>query len=272
MKKHILLLAVLTLVSACATKTTEKEVIGKDFELYNQGMTALYAKKYKKSINLFEELDRQHPYSKYAKKGQVMTIFSQFELEEFDEAVFSADKFIKSNVGYKDLDYVYYMKGLAFYYRISDTKRDQGFTKQALNSFKTLINRFPESKYTKDAKQKIVLCYDHLAAKEMEVGRFYQSNGNMLAAVNRFQTVIISYQKSSQTPEALYRTAEVYVALGLNDEAIRSLSILGYNYSGNSIWYRKGYDLLTNIDNYEEKYKNQAWVAKFKKGLKESFK
>lgn len=272
MKKHLLVLTMLTLLSACATKTEQKEIIGKDFELYNNGMKALYSKKYAKSINLFEELDRQHPYSSYSRKGQVMSIFAQFEQEEFDEMIFAADKFIKSNIGYKDLDYVYYIKGLAYYYQISDVKRDQGFTRKALASFETLTNRYPNSKYAKDAKQKILLCYDHLAAKEMEVGRFYQAQGSMLAAVNRFQTVINQYQRSSQTPEALYRVAEVYIALGLNGEAVRSLSILGYNYSGESEWYRKGYDLLTNIDNYETKYQDQDLFEKFKKGIKESFK
>lgn len=272
MKKHLLVLAMLTLLTACAGQTVKKEVIGMDFELYNNGMDALYAKKYAKAVNLFEELDRQHPYSKYSKKGQVMIIFSQFEQAEYDEAVFSADRFIKSNIGYKDLDYVYYMKGLSSYYRISDIKRDQGFTRQALAAFQELINRFPNSKYAEDADQKIILCYDHLAAKEMEVGRYYQSIGNMTASVNRFQTIVNAYQRSSQTPEALFRIAEVYVALGLNDEAVRALSILGYNYSGESIWYRKGYDLLTNIDNYEEKYKDQDWFENFKAGIQESFK
>tara|TARA_Y100001960_G_C14748697_1_gene867141 strand:- start:749 stop:1564 length:816 start_codon:yes stop_codon:yes gene_type:complete len=271
MRKNIVLAALL-LLTACATQAPKKDIIGKDFELYNNGMDALYSKKYDKAINLFEELDRQHPYSNYSRKGQVMTVFAQYEKGDYDESVFTAERFIKSNIGYKDLDYVYYMKGLSFYSRISDIKRDQSYTQQALSSFESLINRYPNSKYAKDAEQKILLCYDHLAAKEMEIGRYYQSSNSPAAAVNRFQTVVNRYQKSSQTPEALYRIAEIYVSLGLNDEAVRALSILGYNYSGESKWYKKGYKLLTNIDNYEDKYKNEPWFNKFKKGLKESFK
>jgi outer membrane protein assembly factor BamD len=272
MKKYLLVILTSALLTACASAPKQAEVIGKDFELYNKGMSALYAKKYEKSINVFEELDRQHPYSRYSRKSQVMVIFAQFEQANYDEAIFAADIFIKSNIGYKDLDYVYYMKGLAYYYRISDTKRDQGYTEKSLEAFQELVNRFPKSKYAKDAEQKILLCLDHLAAKEMEVGRYYQNNGNMLAAVNRFQTVVNKYQKSSQTVEALYRIAEVYVALGLNDEAVRSLSILGYNYSGSSIWYKKGYDLLTNIDEYETKYQNEPWFEKFKSSLAQTLK
>jgi len=271
MKKYILTIALLTLVSACASTKDSDEIVGKDIDLYNQGMDALYAKNYQTSINFFEELDRQHPYSKYSKKGQVMTVFAYFEDEAYDEAVFAADRFIQSNVGYKDLDYVYYMKGLSDYYRISDTKRDQSHTKKSLASFQELLNRFPKSKYAKDAKQKVNLCYDHLAGKEMEIGRFYQSKGNFLAAANRFQTVIVSYQKSSQTPEALFRIAEVYTALGLEEEAVRALSILGYNYSGESVWYEKGYDLLANIDDYEAKYRDKDWFKKFNSGMKKVF-
>lgn len=272
MKKQILALSLVVLLAGCAGTRESKEVIGRASELYNQGVDAVHAKKYASAINLFEELDRQHPYSKYSRKGQVMSMFAQFENEDYDEVVFSADRFIQSNIGYKDLDYVYYLKGLSYYYRISDTKRDQSQTMNALSSFQELINRFPNSKYSVEAKQKILLCYDHLAGKEMEVGRYYQSQGNMLAAVNRFQTVISSYQKTSHTAEALYRISEVYISLGLEKEAIRSLSILGYNYSGESIWYQKGYDLLTNIDDYENKYKNEGWFNKFNTGVQNVFK
>lgn len=270
MKKILFVLSVIVLVG-CAGISDKKEVIGEASDLYNQGMEALYAKQYSKAINLFEELDRQHPYSELATKGEVMIIFANFESEDFDETVYEADKFMKENIGYKDLDYVLYMKGLAFYYRISDVKRDQANTIQAMKTFEQLIRRYPQSVYAKDVKQKVKLCYDNLAGKEMEVGRFYQSQGNMLAAINRFQEVVNNYQKSSHTPEALYRIAECYMALGIEDEAVRSLSILGYNYSGGSIWYKKGYDLVRNIDKHEEKYQNQKWYKNFKQGLLDTF-
>jgi outer membrane protein assembly factor BamD len=271
MKKQVLTLALVSVLSACASTPKKEEVIGQPDELYFDGKQALHDKKFAKAVNIFEELDRQYPYSKYSKKGQVMSIFAQFENEEYDEAIFSADRFIQTNIAYEDLDYVYYIKALSYYHRISDTKRDQSYTIKSMQAFQELINRYPDSKYAKDARQKILLCYNHLAGKEMEVGRFYQSQGNMLAAVNRFQVVVNQYQKSEQTPEALYRIAEVYTSLGLEKEAIRSLSILGYNYSGDSVWYRKGYELLTNIDDYEAKYQNEDWFNKFSTGVKDVF-
>lgn len=269
MKKLVLCTGLLMLAS-CST-TEKKEIVGQDSELYNKGMSALYNKNYSLAINLFEELDRQHPYSEVAQKAKVMTIFSYFKNEDYDETIYEADKFIQENIGYKDLDYVYYMKGMADYYRISDIKRDQGYTKKALKSFKKLINRFPDSKYAKDAKQKINLCYDNLAGKEMEIARFYQNKGNMLAAANRYQVVVNNYEKSTHTPEALYRIAEIYTSLGIEQEAVRSLSILGYNYSGDSKWYKKGYDLVVNIEEHEEKYKNEKWYVDFKESVKNIF-
>ena len=122
MKKHLLSLVLVSLLAACASTPEQKEVIGRPSELYNKGMDALYAKKYETAVNLFEELDRQHPYSKYSRKGQVMSMFAQFENEDYDEVVFAADRFIQTNIGYEDLDYVYYLKALSFYYRISDVK------------------------------------------------------------------------------------------------------------------------------------------------------
>lgn len=273
LKRKILLLACVAVLAACGgNKNKQKvEVTGTPESMYNSGMKAMYAKNFPKAINIFEELDRQNPYSEYSKKGQIMIMFAKFENRDFDEAIFLADAFIKENIRYEDLDYVYYIKGLSDYVRISNPDRDQGHTKSALESFEALINRFPESKYAKEAKQKIILCLNHLAAKEMEIGRFYQSSGRMLAAINRFQVVVNYYERSSQTPEALYRIAEAYTALGINSEAVKALSILGYNYSGQSKWYQKGYQLLTNIKDHEEKFQNEAWYKKFSKGVQESF-
>ncbi|MCP4354208.1 MAG: outer membrane protein assembly factor BamD [Proteobacteria bacterium] len=269
--KNIVLGLALVLLASCAATVEKKEMVGKDSALYNKGMNALYSKRYETAINFFEELDRQHPYSELSQKARVMTIFAHFENESYEETVFEANSFIQENIGYKDLDYVYYMKGLSHYYRISDVKRDQQYTKLALEAFKQLTKRFSKSKYSKEVKQKINLCYDNLAGKEMEIGRFYQSQGNMLAAVNRFQRVVKMYEKSSHAPEALYRIAEVHIALGIEAEAIRALSILGYNYSGSSKWYKKGYDLVKNIDSYEKKYKDEKWYKEFSENVDKIF-
>lgn len=263
MKKYLLVLLIFTLASCSSNQTEKKEVEGSASDLYSQGKKLLHAKQYSKAINIFEELDRQHPYSDYSRLGLIDIVYAQFANQDYDEAILSADRFIKANIGHENLDYIYYIKGLSYYHRISDIRREQSHTIKALEVFEELENKFPNSKYAKDVKLKILLCYDHLAGKEMEVGRFYQKQGNMLAAVNRFQTVINRYQRSSHTPEALYRVAEAYMALGVEEEAVRSLSILGYNYSGDSIWYKKGYDLVMNIDDHERKYHEQKWYKQF---------
>lgn len=235
-------IAILTL-AACSSTPEKKEIVGEVETLYNQGMDSLEQGYYLEAINAFEELERQHPYSGWATRAQMMTVFAHFEREEYDEAAASADRFISSHPGHKDLAYMIYLKGMSFYNRISDVRRDQQFTEKALETFLELSQRYPESEYTRDAKLKITLCRDHLAGKEMMVGRYYQRNERYMAAINRFRMVIANYQFTSQTPEALYRLTESYLALGVEEEATQSAAVLGHNFP-HSDWYAMAYDLL----------------------------
>ena len=263
------LLAISMLALAACNSKPEGELTGTVGELYNQGMTQMKAGQYPKAIHTFDELNRQYPYSGWATRAEMMTAYAQMQNGDYDESIVTTEHFIKYHPGHKNLDYMYYIKGLANYNRIRDVMRDQGYTREALSAFQEVVNRFPDSIYARDARLKITLCQDHLAGKEMQVGRYYQSQGQSLAAVNRFQAVVKDYQTTTQAPEALYRITESYIALGVGDEAKRSAAILGYNYPG-SDWYAKAYALLT-----ERKLapagQEKSWAKQIYKGVKGLF-
>lgn len=261
-------LAAALLLSACATKQ-EGELSGTVGELYNKGMTELKDGQYAKAIHSFDEVNRQYPYSGWATRSLMMTAYAQMQDGQYDEAIGTAEHFIKYHPGHKDLAYMYYLKGLASYNRMRDVARDQGYTRQAMLSFQEVVNRFPNSIYARDANLKLTLCRDHMAGKEMQVGRYYQEQAQYLAAINRFQVVVKEYQTTSQTPEALYRLTESYIALGVNDEAKRAAAILGYNYPG-SEWYSKAYGLLT-AKNLAPAGQEKGWATQIYKGVKELF-
>lgn len=212
-------------------------------ELYNEAADALDAKEYRKATTLFEEVERQYPYSKWATKAQLMAAFAAYESDSYDEAVLALDRFIELHPGNEDIDYAYYLKALAYYEQISDVARDQEMTEQALKAFDTIITRFPESQYTRDSKLKRDLTLDHLAGKEMEIGRYYLNRNQINAAINRFRTVVKEYQTTTHTPEALHRLTEAYLTLGLRTEATRVAAVLGHNYPG-SKWYEDSFKIL----------------------------
>ena len=197
MKNKILLLNVL-LLAACAAAPKGPKV-GEVKNLYNQGMDALQTENFAEAIHTFEELERQHPYSGWATRAQMMVVFTHYKAEQWEEAIVSAERFIRLHPGHKDLPYVHYLRAMSFYVQLSDIQRDQGHTRQALGAFEEIVRRFPESEYARDAKFKITLCKDHLAAKEMQVGRYYLKQKRFLAAINRFREVIEKYQTSIQT-------------------------------------------------------------------------
>lgn len=267
MTRVLVLLAALVL-SAC-TVVEKQEVIGQVDTLYNRAMSQLDEKQWTSAINSFEELERQHPYSEWATRAQMMTAYAHFRAENYDETVAAAERFIRLHPGHKDLPYLYYLKGMGHYYRISDVRRYQGETRQALASFEELVERFPHSHYAQDAKLKITLCKDHLAGQDMAVGRFYQGQKKYQAAINRYQNVVNDYPRTPQSQEALYRITESYLALGVDDEAKRSAAILGYNHP-KSAWYTKAYTLLT-----EKKLapvgEQDSWFTRVKEGITKLF-
>lgn len=211
--------------------------------LYNKAAVALDEKRYIEATRLFDEVERQHPYSQWATQAQLMAAYSSYKNQRYDEAVLALDRFVELHPGSKDIDYAYYLRALSFYEQISDVRRDQEMTQLALQSLETLIRLYPNSKYARDAGLKRDLTLDHLAGKEMEIGRYYINRGHINAAINRFLAVIKQYQTTTHTAEALHRLVEAYLTLGIKDEATRVASVLGYNYPG-SKWYERSYALL----------------------------
>ncbi len=215
--------------------------------LYNRALDDLGAQEYKAAAKEFEEVDRQHPYSVWATKAQIMAAFTYYESNKYDDAIIALDRFIQLHPGHKDIPYAYYLKGLCYYEQISDVGRDQRSTQQALDALSDLAKRFPDTPYARDARLKVELTIDHLAGKEMEIGRYYQKQQQYIGAINRYRTVIERYQTTTHVPEALHRLVECYLALGVKSEAQESAAVLGYNFPG-SDWYADSYFLLTGKD------------------------
>lgn len=218
--------------------------------LYNEANAELEDKRYRAAIIKFQEVEQQHPYSKWATKAQMMAAYAAFQEDSYDEAILALNRFVELHPGNEDVDYAYYLKSLAYYEQISDVARDQNMTKQALKSFDTLITRFPNSEYARDAKLKRDLTLDHLAGKEMEIGRYYLNRNQLNAAMNRFRTVVTDYQTTTHVPEALHRLVESYLTLGLRTEATRVAAVLGHNYPG-SKWYESSYKILDSKSRQE---------------------
>ena len=211
--------------------------------LYALAKQRLDQGRYEDAAKLFDEVERQHPYSVWARRAQLMSAFSYYVANSYIDAVGSAQRFLTIHPGNKDAPYAHYLIAMSYYKQISDVTRDQSITQQAQNAFGELIRRYPESRYAADARLKQDLINDHLAGKQMEIGRFYQRSGKWLAATLRFREVVEKYQTTNHTPEALERLVESYLALGIPQEAQKAAAVLGRNYPG-SEWYKRAYKLI----------------------------
>jgi outer membrane protein assembly factor BamD len=211
--------------------------------LYTAAKKAMDRSDYESAAKLFDEVERQHPYSVWARRAQLMSAFNYYLAHKFTDAVSSAQRFVTIHPGNAEAPYAQYLIAMSYYQQIDDVNRDQTNTQQASSAFEDLIRRYPETRYAADARVKIDLIKDHLGGKEMEVGRFYQRSGQWLAATYRFRTVIDQYQTTSGTPEALERLVECYLALGMPEEAQKAGAVLGRNYP-ESFWYKQSLKLL----------------------------
>jgi len=211
--------------------------------LYTAAKTTMDEGQYETAAKLFDEVERQHPYSVWARRAQLMSAFNYYLAQKYPEAISSARRFVTIHPGNAEAPYAQYLIAMSYYQQIPDVNRDQSTTQSASEAFGELIRRYPESRYATDARLKLDLITDHLAGKEMEVGRFYQRSGQWLAASYRFREVVDKYQTSSHAPEALERLVECNLALGLPDEARKSAAVLGANYAG-SYWYKQSLKLL----------------------------
>lgn len=229
-------------------------------KLYNTGLEKLNDNQFKSAKKAFSELERQYPYSSYATKAIIMQAYVGYKSANYDDAVVAANRFITLHPGHKDAAYAHYLIALSNYERINDVKRDQTATHQALEALEEVERRFPGTAYAQDAGRKVLIARDHLAGKEMDIGRYYYRQGSYLAGINRFKRVVTEYQNSSQTPEALYRLSEGYMALGVVSEAQTAAAVLGHNYP-DSDWYKDAFRLVsaggeTPVENQE------SWISK----------
>ncbi len=234
------------LSSGCAQNRSKGDLpyVARDVgTLYATAKNRLDHNQYKEAAALFDEVERQHPFSIWARRAQLMGAFSYYLDADYTKSIDSAQRFLAVHPGNRDAPYAYYLTALCYYEQISDVTRDQKITEQALSALGELSRRYPGTKYAADARLKIDLVRDHLAGKEMEIGRFYEKRGQWLAASLRFRHVVDEYQSTTHTPEALMRLTETYLALGVPAEAQRAAAVLGVNYPGTT-WYARAYKLM----------------------------
>ena len=209
-------------------------------ELYNRGVDSLNRQNYKEAVTQFNLVEQNYPYSTWAVNAQLMQGYTEYLQNHYTDAIGVLDRFIQLHPQHRDVAYAYYLRALCYYEQIADVRRDQKPTQEAIGALQEVVNRFPDSSYGRDARLKIDLGRDHLAGKEMEVGRFYQNQHLYAAAIGRFQRVVDDFQTTNHVPEALHRLTEIYLTLGLVDQARKTAAVLGYNYPG-SPWYEDSY-------------------------------
>jgi len=214
-------------------------------QLYNRGADLLDERRWAEAVGAFQEVERQHPYSTWARRSILLTAYAQYQSNKYEDAIESAQRFISLHPGNESAPYAYYLVAICYFEQILDVGRDQATTESALRALQEVVRRYPQSDYARDARLKIDMTYDQLAGKEMEVGRFYLTHEQHLAAINRFRNVVENenFQRTTHAPEALHRLVEAYLSVGMVEEAQRSAAILGHNYPG-SPWYEASYALL----------------------------
>ena len=253
MKKSLLTSATLGLacialfgLSACGGKKgiADKSYVARDVEtLYNLALSRMEKQRYKEAALIFDDVERQHPYSIWARRAQLMSAFCYYADRQYQDSILAAQRFLSLHPGNRDAPYAYYLIALNYYEQIIGVERDQKTTQQALDALNELVRRYPETTYAADARLKLDLVRDHLTGKEMEVGRFYEKRADYLAALIRFRNVVENYETTSHTPEALHRMVETYLALGMPEEAHKAAAVLGHNFPG-SKWYERSNALV----------------------------
>lgn len=256
-------------VSACAGNKPRQKLAYEERPveaLYNTGYQRLQSKRWSDAIDYFQEVERQHPYSEWSRRAILMQVYAYYQNNNYQDAIAAADRFIALFPGNPSAAYAFYMRAICNFEQIVDVGRDQGYAEAALVGLRDVARRYPNTAYATDARIKIDMVNDQLAGKEMAVGRFYQRANQPLAALNRYKAVINNeaFQRSSHTPEALYRLVEVNVALGLTEEATRNAAVLGHNYPG-SPWYAEAYALLTERGqrpDVQPEAKRESWLQR----------
>ncbi len=247
-------------LAACSSAPEETPYVERPVEqIYERALLEMQQSDYTDAAKEFDEVERQHPYSQWATRAQLMAAYAHYQGLRYDDAINALDRFIQLHPGNEHVAYAYYLRALSHYEQISDVGRDQKTTERALQSLQEVVRRFPDTPYARDAKLKVDLTNDHLAGKEMEVGRWYLRQGHQNAAIGRFRNVIEKYQTTTHTPEALHRLVEAYLSLGVIDEAKAAAAVLAHNYPG-SEWYTDSYALL--VDGSFRPETSRSWLGR----------
>ncbi len=258
--------ALFALLTLAACGSDDPEYVERPVEdLYNVAMDQLQSGAPEAAARSFDEVERQHPYSAWARRAQVMGAYSYYLTNDYDEAILAAQRFIQLHPGNKDVAYAQYLIALSYYEQITDVGRDQKMTERALAALGEIVKRYPDTEYARDARLKVDLAHDHLAGKEMEIGRYYLNRAQYAAAINRFRVVIETYQTTTHAPEALHRLTEAYLALGVVPEAQTAAAVLGHNFPG-SEWYEDSYALLTDKELSPERHED-SWIGRIWRGV-----
>ena len=250
------LVLLLPLLAGCSSSKDQNadasKPVGSVEDLYNNGIDAMNAQRFDTANDQFNLVEQNYPYSTWAVNAQLMQGYTQYLQNHYTDAIGTLDRFIQLHPAHREIAYAYYLRALCYYEQIADIQRDQRGTQLAMNALQEVVNRFPDSAYARDARLKIDLCNDHLAGKEMEIGRWYESQHLYEAAIGRFQRVVDDFQTTNHVPEALHRLTEIYLILGLKDQARKTASVLGYNYPGSS-WYEDSYNDLFDAGLVQQK-------------------
>ncbi|MFG1237128.1 outer membrane protein assembly factor BamD [Xanthobacter autotrophicus DSM 597] len=261
----VLAVAMGLLVSGCASDKDDTIPPDEPAEkIYNEGLTLLRRQEPEKAARRFEDVDKSHPYSEWARKALLMTTYSYFEAGKYDEAIGIGKRYIALYPGSADAAYAQYLVASALYENIPDITRDQRKTRQALDALEDVVRKYPNTEYAATAKKKIEVARDQLAGKEMAIGRYYLEQRNYTGAINRFKVVVTQYQTTRQVEEALYRLTECYMAMGIIGEAQTAAAVLGYNFP-DSTWYKDAYRLVQSGGGEPQENK-ASWMSQaFKK-------
>ncbi len=268
----LLVLALGTAMGGCSLLGLDKDDASNDLNkdaaeyrerpveaIYADGWAQINKGNWEEAAKQFNEVDRQHPYSVWARRAQLMSAFCSYQANKYGDAVATADQYISLHPGSREVAYAFYLKAISLYEQIVDVNRDQANTQGALVALQDVVQRFPDTEYARDATLKIDLTQDHLAGKEMAVGRYYLTRGDYIGGINRFKSVVQQYQTTPQIAEALERLTEAYYALGLDSEAQTAAAVLGANYPG-SQWYTDAYNILKGR-NLKPKEDKGSWIS-----------
>ena len=248
LRANTFLFVILIVFTACSdTKLMTPETEGEKLQiLYNDAMELVKKRDFVDAAALFEDIERQYPYSKWSNQAQLMSGFCYYKSNMYNDSLDALERFIALYPGSSKISYAYYLRALNYYEQINDIERDQETTSKAKKAFNEIISKFPESEFAIDALTRIDTLDDRLAAKEMEIGRFYQFDHQWISAINRYNVVLNEYKTSIYTEEALHRLVEIYYSLGLHEEAKRYAATLQFNFPG-SDWYLKSYELVKDL-------------------------